>query len=243
MRRPFCSPPFLSCSLSLSLSLSRRVPLVVARSVWRVGGGEEREGIEGERAEGEVEGMRCLLLVLLVACAHGSSLAGEAHQSRDEVQSQRSALAGRSLPPGMGWLRALSGECRSCLKECLGTKATELQQASIRYQAPLSLVTWYLFRNRPFKMWPLEEVVANLFKVNPGVYGGAAAVGYMSCSSMCDQECPFPGRAYDADAPCMAGLEEIEPSDTTWLSRLYRSSGGRGSKGGLQDMIGTFFQM
>lgn len=100
-----------------------------------------------------------LLLLLLWAGAGASSLAGEAQpgQPREDVPA-RSAVASRGLPPGMGWLRAFSGECRSCLRECLGSKATALQQASLKYQAPLSLVTWYLFRNRPFKMWPLEEV-------------------------------------------------------------------------------------
>jgi len=190
--------------------------------------------------------LRRTLLLLLAAGASGSSLTGEAQaaQSREEAaQQRRSAVAGRPLPPGMGWLRVFSGECRSCLKECLGTKATALQQASIRYQAPISLVTWYLFRNRPFKMWPLEDAVSNALKVHWGIYGSAAAATYGSCSSMCDQECPFPGRSHDPDAPVMEGLEEIDPADTAWLARLYRQGGGGRSKGGVQDMLGTFFQM
>lgn len=39
------------------------------------------------------------------------------------------------------------------------------QGSLTRVQAPLSLITWYLFQNRPFKMWPLENIIFGLGKV------------------------------------------------------------------------------
>ncbi|EOD23535.1 hypothetical protein EMIHUDRAFT_444079 [Emiliania huxleyi CCMP1516] len=185
------------------------------------------------------------LIACLSSCASASSIATGEAQAGQQPREDRTAAAGSSLPPGLGFLRALGGECRSCLKECLGTQATALQQASLRWQAPISLVTWYLFRNRPFKMWPLEEVVYNALKVHPAVWGSLAAGGYMSCSSQCDAECPFPGQRYDPSGPAMRELEEIDAADTSWLMRLYRQGGSRGggSRGGIQDTLGTLFQL
>ena len=40
-------------------------------------------------------------------------------------------------------------------------KAQKAQANVMKFQAPFSLITWYLFQNRPFKMWPIE----NLFRV------------------------------------------------------------------------------
>ena len=82
------------------------------------------------------------LLVCLSSCASASSIATGEAQAGQQPREDRAAAAGSSLPPGLGFLRALGGECRSCLKECLGTQATALQQASLRWQAPISLVTW-----------------------------------------------------------------------------------------------------
>lgn len=66
-----------------------------------------------------------------------------------------------------GPLRFFSGACQGCLKECLGAKVQRAQANSMKYQAPISLITWYLFNNRPFKMWPLEDAMAQLGKVHP----------------------------------------------------------------------------
>ena len=82
------------------------------------------------------------LLACLSSCASASSIATGEAQAGQQPREDRTAAAGSSLPPGLGFLRALGGECRSCLKECLGTQATALQQASLRWQAPISLVTW-----------------------------------------------------------------------------------------------------
>ena len=62
----------------------------------------------------------------------------------------------------MRWMRAFSGECTSCLKECLGIRAQKLQANVAKFQAPISLITWYLFQNRPFKMWPIENLFQGL---------------------------------------------------------------------------------
>ena len=65
------------------------------------------------------------------------------------------------VPASMRWTRAFTRECTSCLKECLGIRAQKAQANVMKFQAPFSLITWYLFQNRPFKMWPIE----NLFRV------------------------------------------------------------------------------
>lgn len=248
------------------------------------------------------------LLACLSSCASASSIATGEGQAGQQPREDRTAAAGSSLPPGLGFLRALGGECRSCLKECLGTQATALQQASLRWQAPISLVTWRA-RTPPSPPSPLSpkrgshcaagtsfaiapsrcgrsrrcatrrcpaaardatpsprprpspaaapppprdgapsaplQVVYNALKVHPAVWGSLAAGGYMSCSSQCDAECPFPGQRYDPSGPAMRELEEIDAADTSWLMRLYRQGGSRGggSRGGIQDTLGTLFQL
>ena len=89
------------------------------------------------------------------------------------------------------------------------------------------------------------QVVYNALKVHPAVWGSLAAGGYMSCSSQCDAEGPFPGQRYDPSGPAMRELEEIDAADTSWLMRLYRQGGSRGggSRGGIQDTLGTLFQL
>lgn len=64
------------------------------------------------------------------------------------------------------WMKAFSGECRSCLKECLGIRAQKLQANVGKFQAPFSLITWYLFQNRPFKMWPIEDLFRGIANVS-----------------------------------------------------------------------------
>ena len=64
------------------------------------------------------------------------------------------------------WMKAFSGECRSCLKECLGKRAQNLQANVGKFQAPFSLITWYLFQNRPFKMWPIEDLFRGIANVS-----------------------------------------------------------------------------
>ena len=65
----------------------------------------------------------------------------------------------------MGFMRVLSKDCVGCMKECVGLKMRKAQANSAKMQAPISLITWYLFRNRPFKMWPLEDAIGQLAKV------------------------------------------------------------------------------
>ena len=98
-----------------------------------------------------------------------------------------SPLRARADPPlGLSFLRVISGDCRRCLKECLGAKIQAAQVTAAKIQAPVGLMTWYLFRNRPFRMWPLEEALAQLAAVPPGIFGGLAAGAYMSCRSHCE---------------------------------------------------------
>ena len=88
---------------------------------------------------------------LLVACAVaacGASVIPPTPAQEDAV---------RQPPPGLRWLRVAKKECVGCLKECWGTRIAKLQAESAKMTAPLSLVTWYLFQNRPFRSWPLES--------------------------------------------------------------------------------------
>ena len=139
-----------------------------------------------------------------------------------------------------GWTSVASKECRGCLKECLGAKVALAQKASVKYQAPLSLVTWYLFRNRPLRMWPLEEIVGHIFGINPAIYAAAAAASYRSCEQQCDTECPYLGRR-GAPTPTMPELARVNAADFSSIQRLLRPQRRRGGGGGLMGEVGRFF--
>ena len=84
--------------------------------------------------------------------------------------------------------------------------------------------------------------------MHPGVYGSGAAVMYMTCQSHCDAECPYPGvRPPTADDVQMPELDDIDPSDLSFLSRmLYRGGsrrGGGGGAGGIGDAMSKIFQI
>lgn len=114
----------------------------------------------------------------------------------------------------------------------------------MKIQAPLSLVTWYLFKNRPFSMIPLEEAIGKFLGVHPAIFGGAAAGAYMSCRGLCDIDCPYPGGSPAVDD--FPELDEVDPSDARFLSRLYqRGSGGGGKRGGggFADALGEMFRV
>ena len=134
-------------------------------------------------------------------------------------------------------------ECLPCLKECLGAKLTAAQQATLRLQAPFSLLTWYLFRNKPFSMWPAEEALHSLASVNPSVYGTAAAVAYLSCARDCDEECPDPRRRKPTE-PVMDELKAVNLKDLSPLMKLYHGTGARaGSQSKLGQTLGAIFRM
>lgn len=173
-----------------------------------------------------------------------------------------------SLPPGLGFLQIASSDCRSCLKECLGIKVQKAQVISAKIQAPLSLVTWYLFQNRPFKMWPLENVISQLAKVRrwhwpaslpmhrasctkfdaqipPAIFGGLGGGLYMSCQHHCDEECPYPGKSRTKGMPPKE-LEGVDAEDPQLLYQLFGGGGGRrGSRsgGGLGAAFSEFFRV
>lgn len=139
-------------------------------------------------------------------------------------------------PLGISWLAPVfGGDCRRCLKACLGAKVQRAQVAAMKVQAPLSLVTFYLFKNRPFQMWPLEDALRAVSNVHPAAWGAAASAAYMSCRADCELDCPYP-RAPGADArpEYMRDLDAVNPSDTGFLSRLYQ--------GGQQKKQGSFAQ-
>ncbi len=132
-------------------------------------------------------GLRAFVVLVGVTVAGGVKLGEPAYNgASDENVERAAALADEGadrplLPPvstgahthpavaasdNMGWMRAFSGECKSCLKECLGIRAQKLQQNVGKFQAPFSLITWYLFQNRPFKMWPIEDLFRGIANVS-----------------------------------------------------------------------------
>ena len=103
------------------------------------------------------------------------------------------ALAASSAtenPSRLGFLRVASGDCRRCLKSCVGGKIQDLQVKAMKIQAPLSLVTMYLFKNRPFTMYPLDKALTALLRIPPAVPAAAIALTYLSCKTSCDMDCP-----------------------------------------------------
>jgi hypothetical protein len=140
-------------------------------------------------------------------------------------------------------MRLASGDCRRCLKECLGAKIQAAQMWVMKVQAPLGLITWYLFKNRPFRMWPLEEALAQLAGVNPAVYAGAAAGAYFSCKAHCAMDCPYPGGApKPTDLP---ELDEVDARDSRFLAQLYQRGrrGGGGGGGSFASALSDMFRV
>lgn len=120
----------------------------------------------------------------------------------------------------------------------------------MKIQAPVGLITWYLFRNRPFKMWPLEDAIEQLLKVNPAIYGGITAAAYLSCKAHCEYECPYlDGSPRDRETnPYEKELEAVDASDRRVVSRFMaggarRRGGGGGAGGGFGDSLSEFFRI
>merc|ERR1719446_1562059 len=140
---------------------------------------------------------------------------------------------------------AASRECRACIKECLGSKITTAQQASIKYQTPVSLISWYLFRNRPFRMYPMEDAVASLAGIPPAAYASVGAAAYMICSDHCELECSFPHRKPRAEGtPIFPELADPRACPRTLgrLGRFLRPSQPKRRRGGaVRDAFSHFF--
>ena len=74
---------------------------------------------------------------------------------------------------------------------------------------------------------------------------------YLQCSGHCDAECPYPGvPPPTADDLQMPELEDVDPNDLSFLSRmLYRGggrrggAGGAGGAGGIGDAMSKIFQI
>ena len=185
----------------------------------------------------------------LRAADDDSTGAGGEHTSRPMPESWLLTLTTMCCdtadPLGMSFLRVLQGDCRHCLKECLGSQILSAQMGAAKVQAPLGLITWYLFRNRPFKMWPLEDAIGWLFKVNPAIYAGMMAGAYMSCRGHCEMDCPYPGgEGLAADTPPqLPELDEVNAEDLSFLSRLYQRGRPRGGGGAFSDAVSDLFRI
>lgn len=146
-------------------------------------------------------------------------------------------------PKRLGFLRAVSGGCRRCLKNCLVTKIQRAQDQVMKVQAPLSLGTWYFFNNRPFRMWPLETSLAKLKLVPSAVWGGVVASAYMSCRDQCHVDCPYPGSETASFAKMPPPeLENVNPRDLRFLRELYHRGSRRGG-GWLRDFKNIFGEL
>ena len=113
----------------------------------------------------------------------------------------------------------------------------------MKIQAPISLLTWYLFKNRPFSMIPLEKALGKFFSIPPAAFGAVAVGGYLSCKPLCDLDCPYPGGSPPAGE--LPELEGVNPRDLSFLHRLYqRGGGGGGSKSGsFSQAVSDMFRM
>ena len=151
----------------------------------------------------------------------------------------------RAAPLGLDFLRAGSPECRRCLKSCLGGKIQNAQITFMKIQAPLSLLTWYLFKNRPFSMIPLEKALGKLLRIPAAVYGGGAVAAYMSCKPICEIDCPYPGGTPPPEE--LPELDGVNPTDLRFLHRLYQRGGGRrgggGGGGGFSQALSDMFRL
>jgi len=187
---------------------------------------------------GLVVGVLLQLLAADVSCVIVPAEPGKMLEGIDDGQS--------SEPPfGIGFLRAVQPDCRRCLKECLGAKVQAAQITAMKIQAPLGLMTWYLFKNRPFKMYPLEDFLAQLVSLPPALFAGVAGAAYFSCRNHCEMDCPYPG--VDAvgadDTPALPEIDAVvDASDTRFLQQLYRRGGGRGG-GGSGSFAGALSDM
>ena len=185
------------------------------------GGAEPREASQAAAADDACE-----------AAAPGTVLSG-----LDDEQTPRA-------PYGLEFLRVTTGECRRCLKSCLGGKISNAQMTFMKIQAPFSLLTWYLFKNRPFTMIPLEKALGKLFGVPAAIYGGGAVGAYLSCRPLCDLDCPYPGGSPQPEE--MPELESADPTDLRFLHRLYNRGGrrgGGGGGGGFSQALSDMFRM
>jgi hypothetical protein len=145
-------------------------------------------------------------------------------------------------PLGLEFLRVATKPCRSCLKACLGAKIQAAQISLMKIQAPLSLLTWYLFKNRPFSMIPLEKALGKLFQVPAALYGGGAVGAYLSCRSLCDLDCPYPGGTPPIDE--LPELDGADPSNIGFLHRLYhRPARGGGGGGAFSNAVSEMFRV
>jgi len=138
-----------------------------------------------------------------------------------ETQRARSP---KSFFGGAG--RLVSGDCRRCLKECIGGPIQKAQLTSMKLQAPLGLVYAMVLKNRPMKMWPIQPILRELARTNPLFYGVAGAGVYMSCRNHCELECPYPGKSRDGQLR-LPELDDASPNDISFLSKLYEG-GSRG---------------
>ena len=156
-----------------------------------------------------------------------------------------SLFAAAQRPPlGLEFLRVTSPDCRRCLKTCLGGKIQNAQMTFMKIQAPLSLLTWYLFKNRPFTMIPLEKALGKLLQIPPFVHGAAAVGAYLSCRPLCDLDCPYPGGSPPAEE--LPELENANPRDLSFLRRLYQrpaAGGGRGGGGSFSQALSDMFRL
>ena len=147
-------------------------------------------------------------------------------------------------PFGLDFLRITSGDCKRCLKTCIGGKIQAAQVTLMKIQAPFSLLTWYLFKNRPFTMIPLEKALGKFFSLPPALFGGAAIGAYLSCRPQCDIDCPYPGGSPPPEE--LPELEGVNPSDLRFLQRLYQrpaAGGGRGGGGSFSDAVSEMFRV
>lgn len=179
-----------------------------------------------------------LALCALYGQAQGETLLAEPGQMLEPRADDSAASGG-------GWHRAASRECRACIKECLGGKITTAQQASIKYQTPVSLISWYLFRNRPFRMYPMEDAVASLAGIPPAAYASVGAAAYMICSDHCELECSFPHRKPRSEGtPIFPELADpaCVPEDFGPIGRFLRPSQPKRRRGGaVRDAFSHFF--
>ena len=190
-----------------------------------------------------------LLLLSFASVGHAATLGQCDAPGQCEPGNQLASLDddrhGANAPPlGLDFLRILKPECGRCLKSCLGGKIQHAQMTAMKIQAPLSLVTWYLFKNRPFAMMPLEKALGKLLGVHPAIFAGLGSAAYMSCRELCDIDCPYPGSSVDPQH--IPELDAVDATDTRFLARLYQPRGGGGGKrggGGFADALGEIFRV